>query len=391
MRSLACLSRIGICVALLTLGTTCFGGDILNNTKLNKAICEGVSLDVILDLIAQSICHFDASTDALIEVQKCGKKGGWKDEAIAKLQKKVIEVSGLDQRRLKELVDKWVNTCENTEPRDDEYELTMRSLLKEGSATMPFLLKQLSQESPKKRGGVVDAMGRIMDKNDDVVRQISMMLIDRDKRVRLQAARACAALANENTCKLLTEKLNARNEKLDGVAMALGYLGDAKGIEPLARLLKLSNDSDARVCAAWALGELRAKLPIALDTLLEVVLDERDADLRNSAAHALALIGERRTPSYIIKAFERFRQGRENLIRHLAYFKDGDAIEFLIDKVEDDNPQVKKAAKETLALLTGEPNLESKDDWVGWWNVNQTRPDWIRSNAKAPKIPEPRR
>jgi HEAT repeat protein len=377
---------------------TCFlsraslSADIMDNAKLLRAIRANVSLDVMLKQIATSTsnCHFDSSTEALIQIQEAGKEGGWKQEDVKALQMKVIEISMADQKRLQELVTTALNVFENANAEDpNEYDSMMRTLIREGRAVVPYLLKSIEQESERKRGGIMDALGRIGDKGDEVVRVAILMLFDRSKPVRLQAAKCVAALHGPSTCDDLVARLNNKNEKQDGVAMALGFLGDTHAFEPLVRLLKYSADSDARVCAAFSLGQLRARTPAATEALLEAVLDERDARLRDSAAQALALIGERRTPSYIIKAFERYRQGREDLLRHLSFFKSGEAIEFLIEKIVSDDPKIKKSSLEALRVLTGE-NLETSDEWRGWWDVNKVRPDWIRTNSDAPKIPDAR-
>ena len=387
-------ARHFLCVATLVLGAAqvCSAGDVLDNAKLTEMVREGVAFKVVLQLIEASTCHFDSSSKALIELQKAGNDGKWPPEDIGKLQAKLIEVANQDKKRLKELVDKAVGIFENVAVGDEEYERIMRELTFEGKTTVPYLLKQLQQESERKRVGVVDVLGRLGDKSEEVTKSIVVMLTDRAKPVREMAARTVAGLHTEQTCPALIEQLNNRNPTfLDGVAMALGYLKDARAIEPLTNLLKTSVDDEARVSAAVALGQLRAKTPAALSALLEAVLDEHNPKLRDRAAEALALIGERKAISYINKAYQRFRTGREDLIKHLAFFKDSEAMEFLLELVNNaDNPQVKKATKETLMALTGE-NYDSGEEYRAWWEINKDRLDWSKGGAtNAPKIPEPR-
>jgi HEAT repeat protein len=394
MRVSRCLRVAGLSLVAVfgfAVSFNCCASDILDNAKVLKMVREGVALDVIVKLFASATCRFDASSEALIEVQKAGKDGNWKAEDITKLQHEVIRIAGLDQKRLKELVDKAVNTFENAQLGDNEYEMTMRGLVREGRPIVSYMLKHVEDESERKRGGVADSLGRIGDKSDEVVLAVTLMLCDRSKPVRLQAAKAVSALRNEATCRLLAERLNNPNDKVDGLAMALGYLRDAQGIDPLAKLLRYSADTDARVCAAWALGNMRARTNNAVEALLEAVLDDRDQNLRNAAAEALARIGDKRAPAFIMKAFQRFqRAGGVDLLGHLDVFKDIEVAEFLIDQMESDNPGIKKAAKETFARLTGEPNLDSAEEARGWLEVNRQRPDWIRSNSSGPKLPEPR-
>lgn len=371
------------------------GGEVIDNAKLEMMCKEGIVLDVILKLLEPtpapgdvqkgSNCRFDDSPEAMISLQKGCKDGGWQQEETKKLQTKVIELANKDKKYLKELVDRAVNIFENAD--ETEYGAMMRTLAREGKRVVPYLLAKLEEESERKRGGVVDALGRMGDKSENVVRSVALMLGDeRSKPVRLQAAKAVVALAGPATTEELIARLGNRTEKLDGVAMALGYVGDQRAVEPLTKLLRLSGDSDARVCAAFALGELRAKSPASAEALLEAVLDERDDKLREAAAAALAKVGEKRTPSYIIKAFYRFRPGRDALMRNLASFKDIAGLEFLVEQVSSDDPKVKKAAVETLRLLTGE-NENDADGWRGILEVLRTRPDW-RANEAAPRVPD---
>lgn len=376
---------------------TSFGGDVLDNAKLVKMMKEGVAIDVILKLIESGStpteknanCRFDASPDALTEIQKAGKEGEWKAEDIGTLQKKVIDVANRDQKYLKELVDRALNVFENADP--NEYDQMMRTLAREGKRVVPYLLNNVEQESERKRGGVVDALGRIGDRSENVVRSMTLMLTDRSKPVRLQAAKCIVSLSSQNTAKELVERLNNRNEAQDGIAMALGYMGTEEAVEPLTKLLKYAGDSDARICAAFALGELRAKNTKAVDALLEAVLDERDEKLRETASHALAAkLGDKRAPSYIMKAFHRYRGGRENIVKNLSYIKDIGSLEFLVEQADNDDPKVKKAVVETLIVLTGEQGGDT-EEWRGILEVLRTRPDWIRGNPDLPKVPDARR
>jgi HEAT repeat protein len=213
------------------------------------------------------------------------------------------------------------------------------------------------------------------------------MLLDRAKPVREKAARAIAGLKGETTVNDLIAKLGNRSLKLDGVCLALGFIGDATCVEPLARTLKLSPDADTRICAAHALGELRAKQPIAREALLEAVLDEREPDLRVASAEALGKVGEARAPDYMIKAYHRFRPGRDELVKRFDHFKDVKVLDFLVEIIEDSDPKVKRAAVETLRILTGE-EASTKEEWDAIVQILRTRPDWSGGGAGQPKVPD---
>jgi len=371
-------------------------GEILTNENLVKLLEAGVALDVVLQKVATANCQFDDSSTALIEIQSAGKKGGWTTEDVRALQKRVMEVANAFKKTLRELAVKAVNTFDNapveTSAGKEEYELMMRTLVRQGGKPLvPYLMSYMEEESERKRAGVVDALGRLGDRSAPVLTAVTNMLFDRSKPVRLETAKAVAALRSQNTAEELIQRLNSRTQKLDGVAMALGFIGDSKAVDPLTTLLRQSGDSDTRVCAAFALGELRARTNSASEVLLDAVLDERDAALRSAAARSLSLVGEKRTPAYIVRAFQRYRQGREELIGYLASFKDPTGIQFLIEQVDADDPAVKRAAREALSVVSGGENYETGEEWRGWWEVNKVRPDFMPLQASEPRLPDARR
>jgi hypothetical protein len=388
LSKMALITRMCLAAALWTAGAAT-AGEALTNKEVLDMVKDKVALDVIQQKILNSACRFNDTSSALREIQKACDEAAWKPEQVGILQKEIMKVANQDQKRLKELVDRALNVFDNADGK--EYELMMRALLREGRTVVPYLLNHVEVESERKRSGIVDILGRIGDKSEEVVRIASLLLYDPSAPVRLHAAECVAKLANDKTCDELIGRLNNRNTRLDGVAMSLGYLADARATEALTKLLKTALDSDTRVCASWALGELRARDAASLDALLEAVLDDNDGKLRNSAAEALAKIREKRAPSYIIKSFERFRYQPEpeKMIAHLRYFKDGDVVAFLIEQADSDNPAIKKAAHQALRDLTGDQNQETAEEWRGWWEVNKVRPDFNRAKSEQ-KIPDPR-
>jgi|GEM_PF-2504778 len=380
-----------------SLAVPAWSTEVLDNAKVVLLVKDGVGLEVILTKIEKatakqpgtqaSAVRFDDSTTSISELQKACKEAAWTMPDITTLQKKMIEVAGRDQSYLKELVDRALNVFENADER--EYPQMMRILVREGKRVVPYLINNLEQESDRKRAGVVEAIGRVGERSDDVVRAVMLMLTDRSKPVREKSARAMVALAGPKTVEDLLIKLKNPTEKVDAIALTLGYLRDERAIGPLTQVLRSSSDSDARICSAFALGELRSKSPEAVGALLEAVLDDRDEKLRETAANALiAKLGDRRAPSYMIKAFHRFRPGRADLVRNFAYMnpKDINALEFLVEECENEDLIVKKAINETLVLITGEKE-DDKDGWRQVFQVLRGRPDWIQA-PEAPRVPD---
>jgi len=371
------------CVGMLGCGllacAACAGeevGEIFDNTKLVSMLKAKIALSVIKKKIENSTVRFNSDADQLIQVRSAAAEGGMEEKDIVELLNTVIDKANLEKVRVKELVDRFMNICVNGDP--PEYDSLMRQILSEGRVCVPQLLKHREEENELKRKGVLDALGRLGDKSATVLNQVRLMLSDRHPNVRKQAAKAVALLAAATTVDELIEILQKRQmDFVDGVALALGELGDPKAVGPLTTLLTLSTEREARWAAATALGQLRTKEKGAVEALLAAVLDQRDATLRAAAAEALGAIGEPRTVGYVIRGFQRYGEpeSRAQLLKQLKYFKSYVALEFLVPISNDDSPEVRKAAVETLRVMTG-ANAENRDEWEAILNVMRDRPDW---------------
>jgi HEAT repeat protein len=372
-----------ICSALVQ------SAEVVDNNSLNRALEQGTAPDVIYLKLKMSACHFDDSLDALTLVKKAAEKGGWPVEHVTELQQKIMLLAADDKRRRVEAVAKAMTTFENDDPV--ECEQTFAALRKEGRAIIPEILDQLDQESERKRAGLLSALtqiGQAGEKSDAVLAHALRMLNDSAPQVREEAARCVAALGGTAVYDVLVARLSDRDKPLDGVCRALGHVGDARAVAPLTHVLRRSTDADTRVSAATALGQLRAGTRDARSALLESVLDEHDARLRDCAAAALASIGDKQTPEYIIKACERYRTGREQIIKHLSAFKCAASINFLLQQLDSDTPSIRKAANETLRNLTQE-NFSTPDEWASWWDLAKVRPSWIQVESDYSRVPSP--
>jgi high-affinity K+ transport system ATPase subunit B len=115
----------------------------------------------------------------------------------------VIEKANSEKTRIKELVDRFMNICVNGD--EAEYESLVRTLMREGRAIVPELMKHFEEEQELKRKGILDMLGRVGDKNAVVINSIKLHLSDRHPAVRAQAAKAVAALAGPTTVDELIE------------------------------------------------------------------------------------------------------------------------------------------------------------------------------------------
>ena len=368
-------------------------GEILDNDKLILLIKEDGLLPDILDQITNSKCEFRHDTKAFIEIQKACKEAKWKPEDVSKLHKKVGELALQSQRDLKQLVFIFMGACENLptvmdRDSDTQYDQQRKKMIIAGSAIVPYILDNLLiQESDRKRVGLLHALEGIGDKSAPILKQCILLLDDKSKPVRAQAASAVKALAGPETGDELIAQLDRREGVKDGVAMALGFMKYQKAADALVQLLKSSGDSDERVSAAFALGEMRSRTPAAQEALLMGILDDKDERLRSVCATACKRMGLLDTPSFVMKAYNRFRPGRKDLMQALDTIKNIDAARFLAEKLEDDDNEIRRVAMETLERLTKE-KYEKRDEWNAFIELLALRPGWNGQRETTKKLPD---
>ncbi len=381
-------------------------GELIDNEKLLEMIGGGTNPDgalspkVIMATIAASPkdCHFSSTVKDKITIQAACRAAKtdpkWTKEEIDALQVEVGRLATQTTTDFKNLVNLFLTSAENDDKVNNPqlYEELMHKLIRAGSAVVPYLRDNLTQESERKKAAVLEALGRIGDKTPELVKEIEMLLDDPSKPVRAQAAKTVQILSNATTGERLITMLSRRDNKNDGVALALGYMRYEPAIGPLVQVLKSSRESDDRICAAFALGEMRAKTLGAPEQLLFGVLDDRDEKLRAVCANALGLIGDKRTPSYITKAFDRFHTGRLAVIDALRFFRTIYVVKFLAENLDiaeagPDENEIRKLSLKMLETMTGE-KYETKEQWLAFIELLSLRPEW-QEPKEAEKLPEP--
>jgi HEAT repeat protein len=127
-----------------------------------------------------------------------------------------------------------------------------------GEPSVPVLIKALGDDDPKVRAYAAEIIGCFKIARDRFVPALIRALRDRASEVRANAA------------------------------WSLGYFGaDARGATaPLRRSLK-DPDALVRRAAAYVLGEVAAPEPDVVASLLEVLRDDKNDDVRHSAARAI--------------------------------------------------------------------------------------------------------
>lgn len=382
--------------AVLLCGTVAISKEVgdspvktVDNKQLEDMLKAGIPLETISKMLLDNPnAKMSDLPEEMIQLKKAAQEGGMEAREQKTLLNMVIDLANKEKTRIKGLIDQYMNVCINGEKT--EYESMMRQILREGRIVVTELRKHIEEENELKRMGVVDALGRLGEKSALVVKDVRLMLGDRASGVREKAAEALAKIAPPEIVDELIESIERRTvEHLDGIATALGKLGNEKAVKPLSKLLAQSSDPNARRAAAYALGDLRTKDPQAMNALLDAVLDDQDPQLRAVAAGSLGLIGERRAVGYIIRSFQRHEQkpGRDALLRQLGNFKSLKVVDFLIPLTDKDAPDIRRAAQETLQVLTGS-DASSREGWEAVREVIRDRPDWSSDNEQVTSSPK---
>jgi len=363
----------------------------IDNKSLVSMLNAGIPFSVIEKLLKDNkSVKLSAEPGDLIEIKEAAVKGKMAERELTSLLSMVIDLANQEKTRIKELIDRFMNVCINGDKV--EYESMMRQILREGRIVVTELRRHIEEENELKRMGVVDALGRIGERSALVVNDVKLMLGDRHPGVREESAQALARLAPPEMVDELIEILERRSvEHLDGIVQALGKMGNQKAVAPLAKLLTTTTDPGSRQAAAQALGELKTKEMVAVNALLDCVLDDHDGKLRILAAEALGLIGEPRAVGYIIRSFQRHegKPGRDELLRKLKNFKSLKVVDFLIPCTNKDAPDIRRAAQETLQILTG-ADATTREGWEAVREVIRDRPDWKDGGGSAGEKGPPR-
>ncbi|MCZ7645646.1 MAG: HEAT repeat domain-containing protein [Planctomycetota bacterium] len=352
-------------------------GEPLDNDALNAMLKAGFTLKVLEVKFGESDCQFDTSSARLIEVHNAAKEGGMSAADIDKLQLMVMQEAKKKEKELSMLAGQLMNGAINFDKQ--EYETHMRKVQRKGKSMIPYLMVYIDEEHELKRVAVLDAMKRLHADNAETVLAVRLMLEDRSKGVRRQAAETLAEIGTEKIVNEILEELDQRKGQfLDGKAFVPGFMEYRPAARSLTNLLTRSADPDGRLAAAFSLGRIHAKDRESVGALLDAVLDDHDEKLRDVAGLSLAWLRVPQAVPYIRKAYERYTKGRADVIRHLQYFRTPEAIEFLLTAGDNDDGTVRKSALETLRNMTGEA-YETVEEFRSWWQYNKDRPEFVQT------------
>jgi HEAT repeat protein/beta-lactamase regulating signal transducer with metallopeptidase domain len=217
--------------------------------------------------------------------------------------------------------------------------------IEHGSA-VDALAAALGDEDAEVRRVAIWALGEIEDPR--AVEPLAGLLRDPDVEVRQQVARALGEIEDSRAVDPLLEALRDSDARVrELVAWALGEIEDPRAGPGLAAALADAEPAVRRT-AIWALGEI--ELQSAPAALIEALRDE-DMRVRRLAVRALAEIED---PAAVPGLAEFFRaadadaETRRLVIRALAEIHDPAAYQLLVEALNDEDPEIRRAAARAL-------------------------------------------
>lgn len=218
-----------------------------------------------------------------------------------------------------------------------------------GDRALEGLSAALSHADPKVRSACAVALGRI--RTDAAVAQaLSLAAKDADARVRAMAVRALAASAtaeDSRAFKVFTDLLGDADLAVrEEAAVALGRKGVRGAIPALAKAVEEAIQD--RKQTKWALGTV-----------------------------ALVSMGKTRDPEALAPLTNAMREAKDwrlvaSAVVGLGRLQSVDAVDVLIEALDEKDPCVKACAYEFLRRLSSKEIDPDSKAWRAWWKVNRS-------------------
>jgi HEAT repeat protein len=216
------------------------------------------------------------------------------------------------------------------------------------------LLRALPDLTPGARAFALDALSRLKERG--AVPALVDLALSRDaaEGERVRAVEALGALGDARAVAplalLLADPVAASHAS--GALIELGRV-DAKGVQDACRR------SESPPAAAWALRVLGALGAVEDLARFETAMNGGDAELREAAAQAAAALGARAAEPLLRRAMADASPAvRAAAARGLGHFASDEAARLLLGALEDGEPGVASAAAASLGRL-GESRAES--------------------------------
>ena len=355
------------------MGTTTGGGEIMTNDKIISLVKSKLSEELTVRMIrASSRTQFDLTVEGVVAL-----KGAGVSDHVLNVMWEIWE----KQRKLHDRNIRIYIQFLRTE-RLDEYDRALRELVAYGAYAVPLLMENLRSEDERIRAGCSDVLGRIA--APESLDALFQAMVDRNQSVRWKAARAVSMFkGKKEVAERLSVELAREGRHRDGLALALGYIGDLKYLPDVLRLADDPTGGEDQAAAAYALGLLGDPTPEVLKVLKENVLDYPVRELRESAARALSLLApkmDRRARQDVARALaasaKRYAVSRDVVALQLRHFPTRTSVEALIEIVGSRDKDSSGAAWESLKAVTGEALPQDADQWKSWWEIAQIQPRW---------------
>ena len=256
-----------------------------------------------------------------------------------------------------------------------------------------YLTRCLENPSPQVRQTaltLLDSHG-----SDKAVPKLIEALRDKDRGVRVQAARTLGYSKDKRALEPLIERLNDSDDDVRAAALsALGNFDDQRVIELSLELLR-DKESSVRSSAVWNIKKKPDKraveslilllndpdwfIPPNAAEVLGIIGDKRaveplidalngkfssnrwgggDRRLREEAAKALGLIGDKRAVEPLIHVLKNDKDLKYHAVKALGLIGDRRAVELLIEMLNDKNYEVRNEAAEALGNIGDERAIE---------------------------------
>jgi HEAT repeat protein len=219
------------------------------------------------------------------------------------------------------------------------------------AALAPLLNAMARDTDEAVRLTAVAALGSL--RNPGAVPALAAVLqSNADDGMRDAAVRALGEIGDESAIDALLATLEASGGPTEPMVEAVARVGDRKAVPALLTLLSDPSD-EIRAAAAHALAELED--PCALEPLLELLRNNRNSDVRESAALALGLIGDRSVVAALIEALHDTASSvRVEAAWALGHLRAAEAVDPLLEHVNGVDGSLRFAGILALAEI-GDP------------------------------------
>ncbi len=199
------------------------------------------------------------------------------------------------------------------------------------------LLKIFEESDSCTRAKVAEALGKIGDQ--EAIKPLILHLNDNSYDVQAKVIGALGELGNTLAVTPLIKKLNSENKNVIWeTIISLGKLRDREAIEPLIPFLDNPNPK-IRLKVLDAFEKISDP---SIVTNLLTTLEDDDPNIRAKTVEILGLIGDKNISHYLLKKLDDVQLVRLEAIRALGILRDPEALDKLLDLLNNEPINSKK-------------------------------------------------